>query len=427
MQFENTLSFAKKMDKNDPLRSFRKEFYIPKVNGKDSIYLCGNSLGLQPRAVEKHVMVELEDWRKFGVEGHLHARNPWLYYHHLFTKPLCDLVGGKKDEVVCMNNLTVNLNLMMVTFYRPQGKKTKIVLEGSAFPSDYYAVEQQIRFHGLDPEKNIIELLPRKGEVTLRTEDIIATLDKHKDEIALVLLGAVNYYSGQFFDIKKICAACQKNDLTLGLDLAHAIGNVELKLHDWKIDFATWCSYKYLNSGPGGVSGVFIHNKYAKRADLPRFAGWWGNDEKKRFKMEKHFVPKEGAAGWQMSNAPVMNMAAHKASLELFEKAGFKNLRAKSELLTSYLHWLLSEQLPATKGQLKIITPSDPAARGCQLSLQTQKNGKKIFDKLTKAGVIADWREPDVIRIAPVPLYNTFEDVWNFVDTITCSDLFTGK
>lgn len=406
------------MDKADPLRSFRKEFYIPKVNGKDSIYLCGNSLGLQPRAVEQHVMTEIKDWRKYGVEGHLHARNPWLYYHHLFTKPLSNLVGGKKEEVVCMNNLTVNLNIMMVSFYRPSGSKTKIVIEGSAFPSDYYAVEQQIRFHGLKAEENIIELLPRKGEVTLRTEDILATLTKHKDEIALVLLGGVNYYTGQFFDIKAISDCCQKNKLTLGLDLAHAIGNVELKLHDWNIDFATWCSYKYLNSGPGGVSGVFVHNKYAKRPDLPRFAGWWGNAEKTRFKMEKHYVPQEGAAGWQMSNAPVMNMAAHKASLELFEKAGIKNLRKKSVQLTAYLEYLLQPTATSPGSPISIITPSDAKARGCQLSLQTKTNGKKIFDKLTKAGIIADWREPDVIRIAPVPLYNSFEDVWHFADIL---------
>jgi kynureninase len=425
MQFENTLAFAKKMDKDDPLKSFRKEFYIPKVNGKDSVYLCGNSLGLQPKGVEKHMMTELEDWRKYGVEGHVHARNPWLYYHHLFTKPLCDLTGAKKDEVVCMNNLTVNLNLMMVTFYRPQGKKTKIVIEGSAFPSDYYAVEQQIRFHELDPKDNIIELLPRDGEVTLRTEDILETLTQHKEEIALVLLGAVNYYSGQFFDIKKISDCCQKNKLTLGLDLAHAMGNVELKLHKWNIDFATWCSYKYLNSGPGGVSGVFIHNKYANRPDLPRFAGWWGNDEKTRFKMSKNFVPKAGAEGWQMSNAPVMNMAAHKASLELFQKAGIKNLRKKSVLLTGYLDWLLRGQQSTANGQrgdnnaLRIITPSNPSERGCQISLQTVSNGKNIFDKLSKAGVIADWREPDVIRVAPVPLYNSFEDVWRFADILS--------
>jgi kynureninase len=396
------------------LRSFRKEFYIPKVKGKDAIYLCGNSLGLQPKSVEKHVMTEIEDWRKYGVEGHLEARHPWLYYHHLFTKPLCGLTGAKKDEVVCMNNLTVNLNLMMVSFYRPEGKKTKIVIEGSAFPSDYYAVEQQIRFHHLDPKENIIELMPKEGEATLRTEDIVATLEKHKDEIALVLLGAVNYYTGQFFDIKKISTACQNCGLTLGLDLAHAIGNVELKLHDWQIDFATWCSYKYLNSGPGGVSGVFIHEKYANRPDLPRFAGWWGNDEKTRFKMEKHFIPKSGAQGWQLSNAPVMNMAAHKASLEIFQKAGMKNLRKKSLILTGYLDYLIRSQVSNLKSQVSIITPSSPSDRGCQISLQTQKGGKKIFDKLTKAGVIADWREPDVIRIAPVPLYNSFEDVWRF-------------
>jgi kynureninase len=423
MQFENTLAFAKKMDKNDPLKAFRKEFYIPMVNGKEAIYFCGNSLGLQPKSVEAHIMTEIEDWRKYGVEGHLHARNPWLYYHHLFTQPLANLVGAKKDEVVCMNNLTVNLNLMMVTFYKPKGKKTKIVIEGSAFPSDYYAGEQQIRFHGLDPEKNIIELLPRKGEATLRTEDITTTLEKYKDEIALVLLGAVNYYSGQFFDIKKISAACQKFDLILGLDLAHAIGNVELKLHHWKVDFATWCSYKYLNSGPGAVSGVFIHDKYAKRPDLPRFAGWWGNDEKTRFKMQKNFVPKAGAEGWQLSNAPVMNMAAHTASLEIFERAGMKNLRQKSELLTGYLYWLLQlsiANLPAGRHgyQLSIITPSTADDRGCQISLQTQKDGKKIFDKLTKAGVMADWREHDVIRVAPVPLYNSFEDVWRFAQLL---------
>lgn len=418
MQFEHSLSFAKKMDKADPLKAFRKQFHIPQVKGKDSIYLCGNSLGLQPKTAEKHIQIELKDWRRYGVEGHLHARNPWLYYHHLFTKPLCGLVGAKKDEVVCMNNLTVNLNLMMVSFYRPTGKKTKIVLEASAFPSDYYAVEQQIRFHDYDPKEHIIELLPRAGEVTLRTEDIIATLEKHKEEIALVLLGAVNYYSGQFFDIKSIAKACCDRKLTIGLDLAHAIGNVELKLHDWNVDFATWCSYKYLNSGPGGVSGVFVHNYHARNTELPRFAGWWGNDEKTRFKMEKHFVPKAGAEGWQMSNAPIFNMAAHKASLEIFEAAGIKNLRKKSVLLTGYLEYLLQPIVKDKNANITLITPSKAADRGCQLSLQTKANGKKIFDKLTKAGVIADWREPDVIRVAPVPLYNSFEDVWHFAELL---------
>ena len=416
MKFSNTLAFARKLDREDPLKQFRSQFYIPKIKGKDSIYLCGNSLGLQPKSVEKHIMVEVEDWRKYGVEGHLHSRNPWLYYHQQFTKPLCKLVGAKTDEVVCMNNLTVNLNLMLVSFYRPTGKRTKIVLEGSTFPSDYYAIEQQLRFHGLDPKNHIIELLPQAGKATLSTEDILATIEKHQDEIALVLLGAVNYYTGQLFEIKKISEVCCKHKITFGLDLAHAIGNIELKLHDWNIDFAVWCSYKYLNSGPGGVSGVFVHSMFANRPDLPRFAGWWGNDEKNRFKMEKHFVPKAGAEGWQMSNAPVFNMAAHKASLAIFEQAGIKNLRKKSLLLTNYLEFLLLSNNSILTSNVSLITPTDPKQRGCQLSLQTKTNGKKIFDKLTRAGIIADWREPDVIRIAPVPLYNTFEDAWRFAD-----------
>lgn len=414
MKFENTLAFAKALDKQDPLKAYRKQFYIPKVNGKEAIYLCGNSLGLQPKSVEKHIKTELEDWRDLGVEGHLHARNPWLYYHHQFEKPLCNLLGANKTEVVAMNHLTVNLNLMLVSFYQPKGKKRKIILEASAFPSDYYAVEQQIRYRGLDPNDCILELTPRAGEVTLRIEDILQTIQKNKDEVALILLGAVNYYSGQLFDLKKIGEAACEHKIVYGLDLAHAIGNVELKLHDWKVDFATWCSYKYLNSGPGGVSGVFVHEHHAKDKSLPRFAGWWGNDEKTRFKMQKHFVPQEGAQGWQMSNAPVLSMAAHKASLEIFEQAGLKNLRKKSEQMTQYLEYLLNSELRTSNSQLKIITPQNLKERGCQFSFQTKSDGKKIFDKLTKAGVIADWREPDVIRIAPAPLYNSFEDVYRF-------------
>jgi kynureninase len=414
MKFENTLAFAKALDKQDPLNVYRKQFYIPKVNGKEAIYLCGNSLGLQPKSVEKHIKTELEDWRDLGVEGHLHARNPWLYYHHQFEKPLCNLLGAKKTEVVAMNQLTVNLNLMLVSFYQPKGKKRKIILEASAFPSDYYAVEQQIRYRGLDPNDCILELTPRAGEVTLRTEDILQTIQKNKEEVALILLGAVNYYSGQLFDLKKIGEAACEHKIVYGLDLAHAIGNVELKLHDWNVDFATWCSYKYLNSGPGGVSGVFVHEHHAKDKSLPRFAGWWGNDERTRFKMQKHFVPQEGAQGWQMSNAPVLSMAAHKASLEIFEQAGLKNIRKKSEQMTQYLEYLLNSELRTSNSQLKIITPQNLKERGCQFSFQTKSDGKKIFDKLTKAGVIADWREPDVIRIAPAPLYNSFEDVYRF-------------
>ncbi len=418
MVFESSLAFAKKLDREDPLKGYRKLFHIPKFKGKDAIYLCGNSLGLQPKSVEKHIKIELEDWQRLGVEGHLHGRRPWLYYHHFFSKSIAKLVGAKEEEVVVMNQLTVNLNLLLISFYRPQGKRNKILVEANEFPSDYYAIEQQIKLHGLNPKDCIIEVLPRQGEVTLRTEDIIAAIEQHKDELALVMFSAVNYYTGQFFKVKKIAEAAQKHNITFGVDLAHAIGNVELKLSAWGVDFATWCSYKYLNSGPGGVSGVYINKKYANRPDLPRLAGWWGNDESTRFKMQKHFVPQPGAAGWQISNAPVLSMAAHKASLEVFDKAGMKALRAKSELLTGYLLYLISQQTDNSQ-QFRIITPTNKASRGCQLSIQTlDGKGKKLFERLTKAGVIADWREPDVIRIAPVPLYNTFTEVYMFAQLL---------
>ncbi|MBP6732662.1 MAG: kynureninase, partial [Chitinophagales bacterium] len=312
------------------------------------------------------------------------------------------------------------LNLMLISFYRPAGKRNKILVEANEFPSDYYAIEQQIRLHGLDPADCIIEVMPREGEVTLRTEDIIAKIEENKNELALVMLSVVNYYTGQVFEIKKIAQACCNHQITFGVDLAHAIGNVELKLHEWKVDFAIWCSYKYLNSGPGGVSGVYVHDYHAKNFALPRLAGWWGNDEKTRFKMYKNFVPQPGAAGWQISNAPILSMAAHKASLEIFDKAGMKALRKKSELLTGYLYWLLveSREQKSENREYRIITPSNPKFRGAQLSIQTNKNGKKLFEKITKAGIIADWREPDVIRVAPTPLYNKFEEVWRFASLI---------
>ncbi len=421
MKFENSLAFARSLDKKDSLRAYRKLFHIPKLNDKEAIYLCGNSLGLQPKSVEKHLKVELEDWKNLGVEGHLHGKNPWLYYHHFFSKSISKLVGAKESEVVVMNQLTVNLNLMLISFYRPSGKRNKILIEANEFPSDYYAIEQQIKLHGLNPKDCIVEVMPRKGEVTLRTEDIISKIAEHKNELALVMLSAVNYYTGQLFEIKKIAAACCDHKITFGVDLAHAIGNVELNLHEWNVDFATWCSYKYMNSGPGGVSGVFVHEYHAKNFSLPRLAGWWGNDEKTRFKMPKHFSPQPGAAGWQISNAPVLSMAAHKASLEIFDKAGMKALRKKSELLTGYLAWLLQQETRNENREtaFQIITPSNSKHRGCQLSIQTKKNGKKLFEKITKAGVIADWREPDVIRVAPVPLYNKFEDVWKFAQLLT--------
>lgn len=420
MKFENTLAFARAMDKQDPLRKFRQRFYMPKLKGKEAIYLCGNSLGLQPKTVEKELLTELKDWRNLGVEGHLHGKRPWLYYHHFFGKSIAKLTGAKEDEVVVMNQLTVNLNLMLISFYRPQGKRTKILMEAYEFPSDYYAVEQQVKLHGLDPKECIIEVLPREGEVTLRMEDVLQKIEQHKDELALVLFSAVNYYTGQLFDIKAMAAMARKHGITIGIDLAHAIGNVPLKLHDWDVDFATWCSYKYLNSGPGGVSGVFVHRRHGNNPELPRLAGWWGNDEKTRFKMYKNFVPQTGAAGWQISNAPVLSMAAHKASLDIFDEAGINALRKKSETLTAYLYWLLQTDcgVNARHPTLNIITPTDKKQRGCQLSLQTKKNGKQLFDKLTAAGIIADWREPDVIRIAPVPLYNSFEDVFRFVQVV---------
>ncbi len=411
MQYENSLAFAKALDKKDMLRKFRNEYFIPKKNGKELIYFCGNSLGLQPKLTEKFIKQELADWQKYGVEGHFMAKNPWVSYHRQFEKPLMNLLGAKKGEVVAMNQLTVNLNLLLISFYRPEGKRNKILIQANEFPSDYYAFEQQVRFHGLKPEECIIEATPRKGEKTLRTEDLSNKIAEHKDELALVMFSAVNYYTGQLFDIKKIAAACCEHKITFGVDLAHAIGNVPLKLHEWNVDFATWCSYKYLNSGPGGVSGVFIHNHHAKNFNLPRFGGWWGNDEKTRFKMQKHFVPAEGAQGWQLSNAPVLSMAAHAAALSVFEKTSMKELRAKSFLLSGYLHFLL-HQIPSSA--FSIITPAKADARGCQVSIQMKENGRKVFDILEKNGVIADWREPDVIRVAPVPMYNTFEDVYRF-------------
>lgn len=413
MKFENSLRFAKQLDKTDSLATFRKEYYIPKHNGKESVYLCGNSLGLQPKCTQQFIQQELDDWKTYGVEGHFHAKNPWLSYHKQFEKPLCNLLGAKPIEVVAMNQLTVNLNLLLVSFYQPKGKRKKIVLEANTFPSDFYAVEQIIKLRKGNPKKDLLELPLRKDEYTHRTADIIDFIRKHKDEISVLLLGAVNYYSGQFFDVKAISDEAKKHGIIFGLDMAHAMGNLPLELHKWNIDFATWCSYKYLNSGPGGVSGIFVHEKHAKRFDVDRLAGWWGNEEKTRFKMLRHFAPAEGAQGWQISNAPVLSMAAHAAALSLFEKAGIKNLRKKSLVLTEYLYFLLSE-LP--QESFSIITPKKATERGCQLSIQTRNSetGRKIFKQLTENGVIADWREPDVIRVAPVPMYNSFEDVFRF-------------
>lgn len=414
-KYKNSLAFARELDAKDPLAHFRAQFYIPQVNEKDAVYFTGNSLGLQPKTTKDYINQELEDWKDFGVEGHFDGKNPWVGYHHFVEKQTAEIVGAKIEEVVVMNSLTVNLNLLMVTFYRPTKTRYKIIMEADAFPSDHYAMQQQARFHGFDPEDAIVQLYPREGEHTLRTEDIIAEIKFHADDLALVMIGGVNYYTGQFFDLENIVDAGHSVGAMVGFDLAHAAGNVILKLHDWNVDFATWCSYKYLNSSPGGISGIFIHEKYSNCPELPRFAGWWGSDEKDRFLMDKNFIPQKGAAGWQMSNAPILTMSAHWASLEIFMEAGMENLRAKSVELTNYLEFLIKE---SNDLGLEIITPSNVEERGCQLSLLTKENGKELFTKLQKNGVIADWREPNVIRIAPVPMYNTFEDCFRFVEIL---------
>lgn len=411
---ENTLAFARALDAKDPLNQFRSRFYIPQHNGTDAVYLTGNSLGLQPRATETYIKQELEDWARLGVEGHFDARKPWMPYHEQFAQQLAALTGSLPDEVVAMNQLTVNLHLLMVSFYRPTKERFKIICEAKAFPSDQYAIESQVKFHGLDPAAAIVEVAPRVGEHTLRQEDILAAIDQHGAQTALVLFGGVNYYTGQVLDMQGITVAAHEAGALAGFDLAHAAGNIALRLHDWQVDFACWCSYKYLNSGPGGVAGAFVHEKHITDTSMPRFAGWWGYRKDTRFKMEKGFDPIPTAEGWQLSNAPVLSMAAHKASLDIFEEAGWEKLEAKRLQQNVFLDQVLKEASVRFHGQLEIITPTETAQRGCQVSMLVHKNGRSVFDNLTKAGVIADWREPDVIRIAPVPLYNSFEDIWKF-------------
>lgn len=415
MQFENSLAFARKLDRLDSLKKFRTQFNIPKVKGKTSIYLTGNSLGLQPKSTKKFITEELDDWAALGVEGHIHSRRPWLYYHKFAKKGLAALTGAKPSEVVAMNQLTVNLHLMLVSFYRPTAKRFKILTENGPFSSDQYAFDSQVKFHGYKPEDAIIELNPRDGEHALRTEDILNAIEQNKDQLALIIIGGVQYYTGQFFNIKKITEAGQQAGAVVGFDLAHAVGNVELNLHKHNVDFAVWCSYKYLNAGPGAVAGAFVHERHAKSFDLPRFAGWWGHHEQERFQMKKGFKPMEGVDGWQLSNFPVLPGAALLASLEIFQQAGIKNLVKKSTQLTAYLEYLIN-QIDSTGTKFTILTPSEKSERGCQLSIYMKQNGKKVFNALTKAGVIADWREPGVIRVAPVPLYNTFEDVFRFAE-----------
>lgn len=415
MHYENNLAFAQSLDAADELRSFRNYFHIPKMpDGSDTVYFCGNSLGLHSKKVSEFVIQELEDWKTFGVEGHFHARNPWLPYHEFLTKNMAAVVGALPHEVVVMNTLTANLHFMMVSFYRPTPERHKILIEWNPFPSDRYALYSQLRFHGYDHETGIIEPQPEDGSALVSTEQILNIIKERGHEIALVMMGGVNYYSGQFYDLDTITKAAHAKGCLVGFDLAHAAGNIPLHLHETGCDFAVWCNYKYLNSGPGAPAGCFVHERHAV-AKLPRFEGWWGNNKSTRFIMGPDFEPIGGIETWQVSNPPILAMAAVRASLEIFAEAGIQRLRKKSELLTGYLEWLV-EQLPA--GRVAIITPKESSRRGCQLSLQIKNADKSLHDKITKAGVIADWREPDVIRVAPVPLYNTFEEVWRFAEIL---------
>ncbi len=411
--FKMDKQFAIDLDVCDPLASYRDRFFISKTkDGQECIYLCGNSLGLQPKSVRGFVEQELKDWAELGVEGHFHAKNPWMPYHELLTNQTARLVGAKPTEVVVMNTLTVNLHLMMVSFYRPTQQRHKIVIESSAFPSDQYAVKSQIAFHGFDPATSLIELPSRKDETALRTEDIEEFIKKEGDSIALIMLGGVNYYTGQVFDMERITRAGHAKGCIVGFDLAHAAGNIPLKLHDLDVDFAVWCSYKYLNSGPGSLAGCFVHERHGSNPSLPRFAGWWGQDKSTRFLMGPDFNAIPGAEGWQLSNPPILSMAAVRASMEIFDEVGMERLREKSLKLTGYLEYLIDQNLGDS---VRCITPRVANHRGCQLSLVVTGRGKSIHKTLTERGVICDWREPDVVRIAPVPLYNSFMDVHSFV------------
>jgi kynureninase len=413
MNPENTLANAQAQDAKDPLRAFRSEFHFPQHQGKNVLYFTGNSLGLQPKAAADALKQELDDWARYGVEGHFQAKHPWYSYHEELTPSLARLVGAMPEEVVAMNQLTSNLHFLMVSFYRPSGKRRKVLTETRPFPSDTYAFASQIAFHGGDPDTDLVEVQPRPGEHTLRNEDIVAKIDELGDELALVCFGGVNFYTGQAFDMSAITRAAHAVDAVAGFDLAHAAGNLHLKLHDWNVDFACWCSYKYINSGPGSVAGVFVHQRHLGK-QLPLFAGWWGHDKSERFKMDRTFKPMPTAEAWQVSNAPVFSMAVHRVALEQFDRAGIANLRAKSEQLTAYLAFIVAEVAKATGTNLEVITPNDPAQRGCQLSILAHGHGKALFNKLTERGLIADWREPNVIRVAPVPMYNSYEDVWRF-------------
>jgi kynureninase len=416
--FEPDESYARRLDDSDPMRPFRGQFLLPDgPNGKPQVYLCGHSLGLQPVGAWSLVEQELNDWSRLGVEGHFQGSTPWYSYHETLRDAGARLVGARPGEVVFMNSLTVNLHLMMATFYRPQGQRRCILIDEPAFPSDLYAMQSQVRHHGLDPAECLLHVGPRPGEHLIRAEDVEEILERRGREIAVVLWSGVNFFTGQFFELPRLTMAAQRQGCVVGLDLAHAAGNVPLALHDWNVDFAAWCSYKYLNSGPGAVAGCFVHERHGHDTCLPRLAGWWGNDPATRFRMqlEPEFVPKEGADGWQVSNPPILSMAPVRASLALFDEAGMAALRTKSQRLTAYLLFLL-DRLPA--GAFEVITPRDPAQRGCQVSLLVHDRPRECVREMEAAGVACDFREPNVVRAAAVPLYNTFQDVWAFADVL---------
>lgn len=416
--FENSLAFAQGLDAKDPLKSFRDKFYFPTFHEKTVRYFTGNSLGLQPKSTKDYILEELDAWAEYGVEGHFLAKRPWFAYHENLTQKAANVVGALPIEVVVTHSLTTNLHLLMVSFYRPEvnGKRTKILCEAKAFPSDQYALESQVKFHGLDLAEHLVEIAPREGEQLIREEDILAKIEEIGDELALVMIGGVNYYTGQLFDMETITKAGHAVGAVVGFDLAHAAGNINLKLHDWGVDFAAWCGYKYLNSSPGGVSGMFIHERHAYNPELPRFAGWWGYDKETRFLMQPGFNPMKGAEGWQLSNAPILGMAAHLASLDIFEEAGMERIGEKRDLLTAYMEFVIDDISEKNKERctFELITPRDKTKRGAQLSIMAKGQGKALFDALSDEGVVADWREPNVIRIAPAPLYNSYEDCFWF-------------
>ena len=422
MIFQNTLEFAKSLDRQDRLSQYKSEFIFPQQNGKDVIYFCGNSLGLQPKRTKIFVDDVMNDWANMAVEGHFYAEKPWWDYHERLAAPLSKIVGAKPAEITVMNTLTVNLHLLMVSFYRPTKTRFKIICEAKAFPSDQYMFQSQVNFHSLnidfDSKNAIIEVSPRPGEHTIRLEDILKTIRDTGDELALVLFGGVNYYTGQVFDINTITQAGQNQGAIVGWDLAHAAGNIHLELHKWNVDFASWCSYKYMNSGPGNASGCFIHERHHANQNLPRFAGWWGHNKERRFLMEQNFEAEESANGWQISNLPILSLAPYLASLTLFDEIGMENLIKKQQLLTSYLRYIVKDISVKVNANFEVITPESTAESGCQLSVFFHGEGRSLFEFLMKNGVITDWREPNVIRFAPAPLYCSFQDIFTFGEVL---------